>query len=833
MKIQGKRIMASKNSFKSKFVWFCIFIMAILVLTVIIVPPMINLNFLKPKIENIILNQTGTSAQINGNINFTLLGKTTIIARDIVIPNGTVASCKFTIPFWDIFDLKNAHMSSDISVSGASLFITRLNQFNTRNTITVHNSNIRFLNKEYTIIDGTLSRHDINAIVRTNQHKYDVKSHNNMFTIKNKNNDLNISGKLFKDGTATAHIEINAKDINRWFEFEKPQINGQFPITADLFWDGSYGVRFTNISANGITGSIDIKNNGYKIVKLKSNNADYDLSFFVQSPGVFQDISFDLDFYGDLKFSDYTFKHVKIITVGSKNELKVDTIIADDLQIQGGTIDKDGGHNLHVSVPEFGTLSTCLFNGTPTNWTCDNFSYGGIVSGTLKINTTHFEVDLYSPEPFKNFNTVIGMARLLGANGYVKFDTPDMKGILTLTDNQPSVSYTRLNSKSLNWAKIDLPFIPDFMREEKGDFVWTKDSMMFIPDSKQWQLSTSKDFFIIHGQNFKTWLGNLDLQSLRDLHYTLSGNYKNENISNLTLEIGQQKFTGSATTKSLTLKTSVLDIDYLLDPYFVENFEETSFFSQSPVMILFDLNTNVAVSADSIIYNNKKYNNFIYSLHDDTQTFSISGSKHGNMLTKIKRHNTKYALNIQLNKFIFDKKLLPLNMPLNISDTAITADIKLNTSGKIAHDIINNLNGTFDVSFDGGKLYGFGFDDFYASAKQLTLLNSEYFLSKALSGGITNIKKMHLVGTYESGDIKTLRPFVISMKHVDASGMFEIKNNEMNADLDIVLRGTSPEAESISIIIFPDNNRNFSLSEIMTHFDSEYMKAFVQSHDKF
>ncbi|MCQ2567985.1 MAG: hypothetical protein MJ163_00085 [Alphaproteobacteria bacterium] len=825
--------MASKNSSRNKIVWFLIFTLSILVLSVVTVPPLINLNFLKPKIENVILSQTGIPAKIHGDINFTLLGKTTIVAHNITIPNGTVESCKFSVPFFDIFNLKNARISSNISVSGASLVIEKLTPFEIKNTISVKDSNIQFLNKEYTIIDAKLSKHDIDAIIRTDQHKYEIKSRDNKFVIKNKNNYLNMSGRLFNNGTADAHIEIIAEDINRWFEFEKPQINGQFPITADLFWDGSYGVRFTNISANGITGSIDIKNNGYKIVKLKSNNADYDLSFFVQDPDVFQDISFDLDFYGDLKFSDYTFKHVKIITVGSKNELKVDTIIADDLQIHGGTIDKDGGHNLHVSVPEFGTLSTCLFNGTPTNWTCDNFSYGGIVSGTLKINPNQFEVDLYSPEPFKNFNTVIGMARLLGANGYVKFDTPDMKGILTLTDNQPSVSYTRLNSKSLNWAKIDLPFIPDFMREEKGDFVWTKDSMMFIPDSKQWQLSTSKDFFIIHGQNFKTWLGNLDLQSLRDLHYTLSGNYKNENISNLTLEIGQQKFTGSATAKSLTLKTSVLDIDYLLDPYFVENFEEASFFSQSPVMILFDLNTNVAVSADSIIYNNKKYNNFIYSLHDDTQTFSISGSKHGNMLTKIKRHNTKYALNIQLNKFIFDKKLLPLNMPLNISDTAITADIKLNTSGKIAHDIINNLNGTFDVSFDGGKLYGFGFDDFYASAKQLTLLNSEYFLSKALSGGITNIKKMHLVGTYESGDIKTLRPFVISMKHVDASGMFEIKNNEMNADLDIVLRGTSAEPELINVVIFPNNTRKFSLSEIMTHFDFEYMKAFIESHSKF
>jgi len=825
--------MASKNSSRNKIVWFLVFIVSILALAVIIIPPMVNLNFLKPKIENMILSKTGIPAKIHGNINFTLLGGTTIVAHNITVPNGTVASCKFTIPFLDIFNLKNANMSKDISISGASLFIEKIIPFEINDTITVHNSNIQFLNKEYTIIDARLSKNDVDAIVRTDQHKYEIKSRNNKFVIKNRNNNLNMSGRLFNNGTATAHIEIIAQDINRWFEFETPRITSHFPISADLFWDGKYGIKFKNISANGITGSVDLQEDGHRIVNLKSDSANYDLTFFLQTPDVLHDTSFDLDFYGNIKFADNNFKHIKIVTVGSENEIKVDTIIADDLQIHGGTVDKDGGHNLHVSVPEFGALSTCLFNGSPVAWTCDNFSYGGIVSGTLKVDTKHFEADLYSPEPFKNFNTVIGMAKLLGTNGYVKFDTPDMKGTMTLTDNQPSVSYTRLNNKSLDWAKIDLPLIPEFMRKEKGDFVWTKDSMMFIPESKQWQLSTSKDFFIIRGNNFKKLFSNVDLQSLRDLYYAISGNYKNGNVSNLIFEIGRQKFTGSATNKSITLKTEVLDIDYLLDPYFMDNFEEMSFFAQSPILIPFDLTANFAISANSIIYNHKEYNNFIYSLHDDTQTFSISDSKHGNILTKIKRHNTKYAVNIQLNKFVFDKKLLPTNMPLNLSDTIITADIKLNTSGKIAHDIIDNLNGTFDMSFDGGKLYGFGFDDFYASAKQLTLLNSEYFLSNALNEGITQIKKMHIIGTYESGDIKTLRPFELSMRHVDASGMLEIKNNEMNADINLVLRGTSAEPESINIIVFPDNNRNFSLSEIMTHFDSEYMKAFVESHDKF
>jgi hypothetical protein len=92
---------------------------------------------------------------------------------------------------------------------------------------------------------------------------------------------------------------------------------------------------------------------------------------------------------------------------------------------------------------------------------------------------------------------------------------------------------------------------------------------------------------------------------------------------------------------------------------------------------------------------------------------------------------------------------------------------------------------------------------------------------------------MHIVGTYESSNIKTLRPLTLSMRHVDATGNLEIQNNEMTANLNLVLRGTSPTQEPIDIIIYPNNNRGFSLSQIMTHFDYEYMKAFVETHNQF
>ena len=182
---------------------------------------------------------------------------------------------------------------------------------------------------------------------------------------------------------------------------------------------------------------------------------------------------------------------------------------------------------------------------------------------------------------------------------------------------------------------------------------------------------------------------------------------------------------------------------------------------------------------------------------------------------------------------MFDKKILSDYMPLNLSNTSVTAEIKLNTYGLIAHDIINNLNGTFDASFDGGILYGLGLDGFYAYAPQITKLNAEQILPDALTSGQSKIKKMHIIGTYENGDIKTTQPIVLLMSHVDATGLLEITNNEMFAQLQMILRGTSAGPEPIELTIYPNDTRDFSLSEIMLHFDPEYMREFVKTHNKF
>ena len=833
MKIQGKRIMSTEPKRTNKILLFLLSIIGILWLAVIFIPTQITLNSLKSTVEDAIFTQTGVKAEIHGDVNFSLMGKAAIVAHNVSVPNGVISSVEFYFPLIEIFNIKKSHISGDIHVNGANLHIERLVPFASNNKVIVNDSKIKFLNKEYQIINANFSKENIEALVRTDQHKYEIKSTGNKFVIKNKNNDLNLTGELTKNGGAHGRINITAQDINRWFEFETPRVIEHFPITADFVWNGGYGVKFDNIVAQNISGSIEFQDDGYRIVKLKSKDLDYDVSFFLRDPSILQNASFDLDFYGDMTFIKEKINHLKIDTVSLDNQVKINNIIADNIRISGGYIDEEGAHDVYVSGPLSGLHTTCLFNGTPKHWWCKEYSHGNNITSVFSVKDDVIDADVYSTAIYADMKPFVVTIRKLASSGEVRFYYPDTEGTLHLRKDGYTVDYTRLDDKSLNQAKINPKFLPDFMKNEPGDFVWVSGVMIFTPNSKRWQLSKSKDFFILHGENFKDLTRTVDLQSLNDLPYVLSGNYKNGNISDFTVEIAEQKFTGMLSGNSITLKTNVFDLTKFANVSFIEKFEELSFFTNHPILLPFETTMNIALSANKLIYKNTEYNNFVYSLRDNTQTFSISDSNRGNMLATIIKDNIKYKINIQLNKFALDEKILPENMPLNISDTSVTAEIKLKTNGKIAHDIISNTIGTFDISFDGGKLYGLGLAEFYASAPTLTILSGEYALYKALTGGITPIKKMHIVGTYKNGDIKTDEPFTLSMPHTDATGILQIENNEMTAKMKLFLRGASTDPGPIDLTVFPNDARDFSLSEIMMHFDPEYMREFVKSHNQF
>ena len=73
--------MALKPRYKRRILWTAVFITTAGALALVIVPPMITINNMRPKIAQAIYQQTGITAQIDGNIHFSLLGRVTIVAH--------------------------------------------------------------------------------------------------------------------------------------------------------------------------------------------------------------------------------------------------------------------------------------------------------------------------------------------------------------------------------------------------------------------------------------------------------------------------------------------------------------------------------------------------------------------------------------------------------------------------------------------------------------------------------------------------------------------------------------------------------------------------------
>ncbi len=824
--------MALKPRHKRRIFWGVIATLTVLALALVVVPPFVNLNHLKPRIENAIATQTGDQIQINGDVNFSLLGGTTIVARNVSMPNGTAQSVLFTVPFNKMFDLANASLSGDIFVLGAQLDIDSLAPPKFNNALRIQDSVIRFKGKDYYIINGELKNGLLRGTVRTNQHKYDFDSNGDEFHIKSRANNLDISGNLYSDGSARGTLSIDTDDVNRWFDFQEPKINRPVKLSMDFEWDGEYGFKFSNIVGDNFTGYIELFNDGHRLINLTIRDITFDLSFLLNGTGLFYDTVLDLDLTGNLTFAGRNFQHVKVDATGNKTNIVINRIVADDMSIDGGVITADGATNMPISLMFYGKRAYCLFNGNPTTWGCTEFVYGDLY-GSLSVRDDFFEVFVRSDKKMPDDKQLQDTISQLGTRGRVNFQFADIGGTFDVNKTKVTPAYRFAKNKNLDWLGTDLSFLPGTMRSATGDFAWDANGLSFTPHSHRWVMSLSNGFFYISGMNAKDWFGNMDLQSLNDLEYIISGNYKNGNIGNLEIKIAGHLFKGSVTGKNITLSTELLNVDSFISQDFVDDYEERQFLTGEPLLLPFSIDANISLSANALIYNGNEFSNFVYSLKPNVQTFSITDSRRGNLLASVTRDMKKYNIVLQLNRFAIFDKLLSSAMPFNISDTLITAQINLGTSGQIAYDIWHNLSGTVDMSFDGGIVYGLGIDNFYANTENITKMNAEYALGDALDGGMTRIKKMRITGTWDDNSFASTEPFTLSMKHADATGTIQINSKQMAVNMELVLRGTSPSPAAIAMTILPNGGRDYSLSQIMIDFDADFLRDFVATHDKF
>ncbi len=825
--------MALKPRYKRRILWTVVSIIGALALAIVIVPPMITLNGFKPMIEHAIQEQMNIPAKLDGNIHFSLIGGTTIVAHDVVVPTASIGSVMLSIPFHDLFNMQNAKLEKAVSIYDADITIDNLSPATFNHNINIYNSKITFKGREFKIIRAEFNNNRFYGIVRTKNHKYEIEFFGDTFKIKNKNNNLEIIGQIYSDGSIRGQIALETRHINEWFSFSEPKIPYPIALTMNFEWNGGNGYKFTNIESEHFSGNIEILPNGDKNVQLVSEDIDFDFSFLLHPQKIDHKINLNLDFYGTIKLQDDTFNHLKLNTIITQNAIQINNIIADDIAITGGTITANGANNIMLTMPYDGIDTMCLFSGTPEKWYCSKFNYGDMY-GTISVNNDKYNILIQSDIPAPTDNNLVKLISKFGNNGTINFRFSDIGGTYKISDGKiVDTTYNFALNKTLNWLKIKTPFLPRTMTETSGNFGWHNGMLTFTPNDNSWQLSTYDNYFYLSGNSFKSWFPDIDLQSLNDESYIISGFFKDNNISNLNIKIGPQDFSGSLSGNTITLHTPKLSLDYFLNSEYFDDFETNEFLSNAPILIPFDLPLNISLSADALIYDNNEYQNFIYALKPDSQTFSITDSDRGNLLATIERARNTYDIFIQLNRFSINGNLLSDNMPLNIRDTTLTGQIILNTSGQIAHDILYNMSGTIDITFNSGSLIGMSFDDFYASAQNITTLNAEYALANALNGGETRLKQMRLIGEYQNGNFITTAPIELSMRHTDAIGGLAITDGYMTAEFDLTMRGTAPRPVTIQLSILPNGNRKYSLSEIMQTLDTSYMRAFIKTHDKF
>jgi hypothetical protein len=813
-----------------------------LILMLAIVPPMFSLDRLRPGLENAILRQTEIPAKIHGRINISLLGRASIVAYDVRFPNGKIDSVMFAVPLSKIFNISDADLTGRIYVDGANARLESLYAPGFNAEISITDSVVHFLGQDYKIINGTLSDGNFSGSVRTNQHKYVVEKNGAEFSVVNKNEGLHITGEFLHGGGANATLTIDTNDINAWFDFFEPDIYEHVNLAMNINWDGKYGFVFSNlhgeVGGDPFTGQIELPEVGIRKIKFASDKIDFDLSFLITQQSLLKNSEIDLDLRGRLKFANTYYNKAKLVARGAADSIIIENLEFENDRVKGamrGEITSAGAKDLALRFSYQDAEIYCLFNGMPEIWRCDEYEYVDAnlaITGTLTYDAAGFAATMKSNENMPDNFDFAAAGGFLGDNGTIIFEFANAAGKIEIKNKKQTIIYDFITNKNLNWIpSAGFDFLPDLMRREPGDMKWTGKDFSFIPQSGKWELTTQGNFFYLSaasGMEFlRAFYPSLEMPFVNDFPLEISGNFSGANLSDIELRIAGHIFRGSANGKGVTLKTNTLNLDAFANKNYLENYEEMQFLSAAPMLTPFELSgAKFSIAANNVIWNGTQYDNFVYSLRDRAQDLGITDDALGSLLVSIKKSAaSEYDVRVKLNRFAFVGKLLDDDAPLNISDSVLTGQALLQTSGKIAYDFWRNMKGAIELAFDGGVLNGIGTDAFYAGAATITQLNAEDRIAYALSGGNTMIKSLNIIGEYGDGKFQTTQNFRLTARNMEMSGNMQLADGIMTAQTQVLLRGTAPQPRPVSLNILPSGERNYSLSEIMSVLDVGYLAA--------
>ncbi|MCL2017601.1 MAG: AsmA family protein [Alphaproteobacteria bacterium] len=877
---------------RRKLFWTFVAMLLSAIAAVIIAPPFIDMGRLKPQIESAVLAQTGMNIKIGGSVRLSLVGRATLSARDVSVSDykGRIEYVSFRIPYRALLDLNMAAHTSTIILEGANFHIDSLAPTSIPARLVFRNGIVTFKGKTYDHINGVFRNGIFNGTLRTDEHKYTLESDGQYFIITNPNVRLNLKGQLSTDNAgnvvASGKISLDTNDINRFFAFSTTLVPGRVKFQSDFEWADQI-FKFHNISGETLggdfNGDVEFGRNHWRI-NMVANNVDFDLSFLDKNPGFLHNS--DINFAGNGKFRTGNIIPVfgnKYMT-GDFNRIRfvssadADTINIKELDASGNDFNisargqiKDGtALGLDTIFQNPNSSVRCILNGKGHNWSCSRWDYADSdfsAHGILTVTKDGFDINFNSNNydfSRTSINSQFSSLPVLLSrkHGTVKFAINDeITGMAQIDGKNINIEYGGHSDTSLSAlpARHDIiNLLPESLLRSRGTIhsAVIKSGKLLAFDferfgrNNSWRLTVGQDgdfqLEIDARHLLSAQYPNIETKFLHDnLPMLVTGRYSQPYISDLNIVIRDNnvaslagKFDGNV----FDLNTEFIDLDALLNPEYIQNYDAEKYVTAEPLTFPFAINMSLTLSADKVKFRDEEYRGFVYSLKPNSQKMSITDNARGNLLVTIEKNMTRYNMLVRLNKFEILGMILPSASPLNIADTMLTARATFTTHGITSADFWRNITGDIDAAFDGGTLIGFDTDKFYDRAGALTRMNAEYAISDAFEGGYTKLRTLNITGLYENGGFKTTAPLTATTRHTEYSGQLQTMGGypsqsrggaRISAQLRILLRGTSPVPVPISLNILPNGEREFSLSEIMRTLDPDFLREFVKLNNRF
>lgn len=828
---------------RARIIWFSAICAAVACTAALMFPVFSDFSYLKAGIQNEL------GAKVKGDVKIVLLPRPMLRAHDVELMRDdffvSANSVQFPIKISDLFNSKNISVPDKIGMRGG-----------------------RFIRGDISLSDITgriaTTGFDFEGSFTADGRKYTAVFRRGRTIIENKSLNFRVEADYKLTGNF-AEISGNFKgsfpNLEDWmagfgFSFGEPAAR-PWAITADFVWDKE-NLNLTNMNLS----TTDALFAGRAKIPHDHNGVE----------------SFDLDMIdGNLKYlSDPNLKSKKINVSGSgnftafgqaakrilvqsapdengKTFLNLD-ISNDDFSYRAKGLMKDGlAQNIQLSMYRKNTDDAAAplsvqcdgFSGRPDlNWKCDKFyvsTTDAKLTGSAVLSPEIFNAEIYEMSGIKSEAELFQkIDERFGANKSIEIQTPlgykyarQMDGYIMfsgqgdLSDLPFEIDLAKFVPKNLElsgevFASIEKEDQQLRIGNDEAKLVLTR-----FGDKTAFYLATN-DFAKIAAKMFP----GLQTNFIRpNLQFAFSGNFFDGKFDEITMIIGSQKFTGRGADGSAEFKTDLIDFDALINPEFIDNFEQARFLNQDPVLALFGIkNIDLILTADNMILGGKSYQNFIYSKTGDAQKISANSGDTGTLLAEIVRRGAaEFEVSVRAGRWpisgFFDEKA-----GMDIKDSIMSADVFVATYGLTANDVWNNMEGSADLVFDGGILRGANTG--IIRSNDLTRGNLADFLSAAFAPAAQmKIENLHLPIKISGREISSSAPFNLTAVSGQIAGLLKIGAGGYSAKISVDFRGANPNPRAIEMQI--DNGyANFDLDNAQRAIDPDYIKARLNAKNE-